>query len=122
MAEMPNLEVIFRRQCGVHRPVLWEGHGGWRLDAEGVRTISKPVGPFTPAFSNGVPFTATSAFTGTLSGCSGSVASVCSRPILSTSSSPSPMIPPLHTLMPASRTADKVSNRSEYLPPPLAAQ
>ena len=50
------------------------------------RTISRPVGGISP--SMGVPFTATSAFTGTDSGCSGSVASVCSSPTRSVSSSP----------------------------------
>ena len=39
------------------------------------RTISSPLGG--SASSIGVPFTATNAFTGTLSGCSGRVASVC---------------------------------------------
>ena len=36
------------------------------------------------------------------------------NPILSASVSPSPKIPPEHTLIPASRTAAIVSNRSSY--------
>lgn len=46
--------------------------------------------------SRGVPFTATSALMGTLSGCAGSVASVCSKPTRSSSASPSPIIPPIN--------------------------
>ena len=44
----------------------------------------------------GVPFTASSALMGTLSGWVGSVASVCNKPTLSSSASPSPIIPPMN--------------------------
>ena len=51
-----------------------------------------------------VPFTGTSALTGTLSGCSGSVASVWMKPTRSSRVSPIPTIPPEQTLMPDLRT------------------
>ena len=50
---------------------------------------------FTFCSWSGVPFTATSALIGTLSGWVGSVANVCNKPTRSSSSSPSPIIPPV---------------------------
>ena len=58
------------------------------------------------------PDTATRALMGTDSGCSGRVASWWIRPTRSLGPSPSPMIPPAHTLMPALRTLCSVSRRS----------
>lgn len=59
-------------------------------------------------FSRGVPLTARSAFMGTLSGCSGRVAKVCSSPTRSSSASPSPIIPPVHTVRRARFTYQQI--------------
>ena len=58
------------------------------------------------------PDTATRALMGTDSGCSGRVASWWISPTRSLGPSPSPMMPPAHTLMPALRTLCSVSRRS----------
>ena len=68
-----------------------------------------------------LPATATRALMGTDSGCSGRVASWWMRPTLSLGPSPSPMIPPAHTLMPASRTLCRVSSLSCSCTPSLFA-
>ena len=59
-----------------------------------------------------VPFTGTSAFTGTLSGWRGRVASAWTKPTRSLRLSPMPTMPPQHTEIPASRTWSSVCNRS----------
>lgn len=66
-------------------------------------------------FSSGVPGMATRALTGNDSGASGSWLISQMRPTRSPSFSPSPMMPPLQTLMPAERTASMVSRRSSNL-------
>lgn len=93
---------------------------------------SSSVTPTRSLPSNGVPGIGTRALTGKDSGASGSLAMLVSEgarthaiggtywlisqinPTRSPSSSPSPMIPPLHTLIPASRTAARVSILSSY--------
>lgn len=68
--------------------------------------VSASISPST------VPFTGTSALTGTLPGCSGRVASAWTKPTRSSRVSPMPTMPPQHTLIPALRTASSVSSRS----------
>ena len=63
-------------------------------------------------FSRGVPFTGTNALIGTESGCLGSVERVWSILMRSSLVSPSPMMPPLHTVILAFRTFSRVLRRS----------
>jgi len=62
-------------------------------------------------FSSGVPGTRTSALIGTLSGWGSSFASSTSMAQRSSTPSPMPMMPPVHTVMPAARTFFSVSSR-----------
>ena len=62
--------------------------------------------------ASGVPSTCTSMLIGTLSGCTGRLASVAIMPTRSSSPSPMPTMPPQQTLMPAARTSSSVSSRS----------
>lgn len=63
-------------------------------------------------FSNGIPGKRISKFMGTLSGCSGKLASCIKKLMRSMDSSPMPIMPPQQTLMPAVRTRCNVSNLS----------
>ena len=62
--------------------------------------------------ASGVPGTRTRALMGTLSGCGSSAASSTSIAARSSIDSPIPMMPPLHTVMPASRTRRSVRSLS----------
>ena len=84
-------------------------HGDAR-DRDGAHELERIELLRRPA--SGVPSTCTSMLIGTLSGCTGRLASVAIMPARSSAPSPMPTMPPQQTLMPASRTAPSVSSRS----------